>query len=531
MRPNKTTRAAAVRAADPRPEGVSRRMFLRGALGFSLALPFLPSVVAKEAAAAPNATTRKRFIAIGTEHGGVWQSNMYPADATLTQTMSYAGRSIRRGDLALAMQNGNASLSPVMTGSASKLTPALAAKMNVLRGLDVTFYLAHNRGGHLGNYADNDGNLNGEQGLAHVPTIDQVLAWSTSFYGDLATIKERSLVIGGDRMSWGYANPSMKTGAVQAITPEFDSVALFNKIFVPPQNPADKRAPIVDLVLEDYKRLRNGNQRLSTGDRQRLDDYMDRLAELQRKLEVQASCGNVQPPTQSSIDVLQGDPSYSIDPAGQAKAWQLLNDVVVAAFICDTSRIATMRVTDIFSSDPEDWHHGVAHEANVPDGVKQAILSASYQQVFENVFLDLVAKLDAVDDVTGTLLDSTLVNWTQESGPSTHTPIELPVVTAGSAGGFFKTGQYADYRDLGKTADKPDATSAVASNIGLVYNQWLGTALQSMGLPPAEYEFGGNGGYGAVRMSPDTESWYSGYQKYGSAELSVMGELLPFLKA
>jgi hypothetical protein len=332
-------------------------------------------------------------------------------------------------------------------------------------------------------------------------------------------------------MSWGFSNPSTKSGTVQAITPEFDSLTLFNKIFVPPQNPGEKRAPVVDLVLEDYKRLRNGNQRLSSGDKQRLDDYLDRLAELQRKLEVQASCGNVMPPGTSTSDILANDPSYSLDPAGQAKAWQLLNDVVVAALICDTSRIATMRITDIFSSDPEDWHHGVAHEANVPDGVKQAILAASFQQVFENVFLDLVAKLDAVDDVTGTLLDSTLVNWTHESGPMTHNPIELPVITAGSAGGFFKTGQYADYRDLTKPGDKADATNAVSSNIGLIYNQWLGTALQSMGLAPAEYETNGQGGYGLVRMSPDTETWYPGYQKYGQAELSVMGEVLPFLKA
>ncbi len=512
-------------------EGMSRRSWLRGALGFTLALPFLPSVAPRTASAGPTSTTRKRFIAIGTEHGGIWQSNMYPAEATLTQTMSYAGRTIRRGDLALGMSNGKASLSPVLSGASTRLTPALAAKMNVLRGLDVTFYLGHNRGGHLGNYADNDGNLNNEQNLAHIPTIDQVLAWSPSFYGNLGSIKERSLVIGGDRMSWGYSNPSTQSGTVQALTSEFDSLALFNKIFVPPQDPATKRAPVVDLVLEDYKRLRNSNRRLSTGDKHRLDDYLDRLAELQRKLEVQASCGNVQPPTVSTYDIISGDPAFSLDPVGQTKAYQLFNDVIVAAFTCDTSRIASLRITDIFSSDPEDWHHGVAHEASVPDGIKQKILADSYQSVFEGVYLDLISKLDAVDDVSGTLLDNSLVQWTHECGPNTHTPIELPVVTAGSAGGFFKTGQHADYRDLTKNGDVANATSAINSNIGLVYNQWLGTALQSMGLAPADYEKGGNGGYGSIRMSPDGESWYAGYQKYDNSELSVMSDVLPFLKA
>ena len=203
--------------------GLNRRMWLRGALGFTLALPFLPSVVSpKIASAGPQSLKRKRFVAMGVDHGACWQKFMYPADASLTQTKTYGGRAIRQGDLSLAVSSGVASLSRVLSASSARFTPALAAKMNVIRGLDVTFFMGHNRGGHLGNYADNDGNLNGEQGLAHVPTIDQVLAWSPSFYGDLGTIKERSLVIGDNRKSWGYSNPSMKSGNVQAITTEWD---------------------------------------------------------------------------------------------------------------------------------------------------------------------------------------------------------------------------------------------------------------------------------------------------------------------
>ncbi len=509
----------------------SRRMMLRGALGFALAIPFLPSALPRTAKAGPTTSGKKRFVAIGTEHGGVWQEFMYPQDGALTEKKTYAGHEIRRGKLALDVQNGVASLSPVLSADSGILTASLAAKMNVIRGLDVSFYLSHHRGGHLGNYADNDGNLKGEQGLDHVPTIDQVLAWSPSFYGSLDTIKERSLVIGGDRFSWGYSSPSNKTGDVQALVSEWDSRTLFDKIFVPPKDPAQTRKPVVDLVLEDYKRLRNGNRRLSTSDKQRLDDYLDRVAELQRKINVQVSCGDIMPPDKTSTDISQAS-SFPIDPDAQRQFYQLLNDVIVTALACDTCRVATMRITDIFSDDPEDWHHGVAHEAPSPDGVKEEILWKSHQRVFQDVYLDLITKLDAVKEADGsTLLDGSLVQWTQESGPNTHTPIELPVITAGSAGGWYATGQYADYRNLNRAGDKPDDKSAISSHTGLIYNQWLGTVLQSMGLDRSEYEFGGNGGYGAIRMSPDDESWYAGYKKYGDAELSVMGEVLPFLKA
>ena len=508
---------------------ISRRMWLRGAAGFTLALPLLPSLLeSDEARAGTNPNVRKRFVAMGTDHGGVWQASMYPGDSILTSKAQYAGREVRSGALALDVSGGNASLSPVLSAAATALTPALAAKMNVLRGLDVSFYLAHHRGGHLGNYAENDGNGADGPIVPRMPTIDQVLAWSPTFYGDLATIKERSLVIGGNGMSANWSQPSTKSGDIQNLSPENDSLVLFNKIFVPQEDPTKIRPPIVDRVMEDYKRLKNGNRRLSAADKQRLDDHLDRLDELQRKLAVQVSCGEIPTPTHSSTDEWQSS-SFGIDPDAQKRFWQLQNDVIAAAFACDTCRIATLRVTDIFSTFAGDWHQDIAHKSALPEGSEQAVIAAAHQRFFESVFVDLMAKLDAIPEVEGTVLDNTLMQWTHEAGCVTHDPIELPVVTAGGAGGFFKTGQYADYRNLGKQAHTPSADNAVTSHTGLVYNQWLGNVLQSMGLSPAEFESGSYGGYGYVQLS--TETWYAGYQQYGAAELGSMSDILPFLKA
>jgi len=508
---------------------MNRRMLLRGAAGFTLAIPFLPSLLTneKEAHAAGGP---KRFVALATYHGGVWQPHMYPNDATLTQTTSYAGHNVRRGTLALEVADGVASLSPVLSGDATKLTSTLAQKMNVLRGLDVTFYLAHHSGGHLGNYADNAGNGDDAITVQSKPrqTIDQLLAYSDKFYSDLSSIRERSLVIGGDGLSHGFSNPGNQSGEIQRLTAEYDSLALFNKIFVPPADPSETRPHIVDRVFEDYKRLRDGNRRLSARDKQRLDDHMDRVNELQRKLNVSASCGNVQVPQSSSVDEWSNS-SYYIDPEAQKRFWQLMNDVIVAAFACNTSRIVTMNVGDNFSSFVGDWHQDVVHQANV--SVQQHELNAqSHQRFFQDVYLDLISKLDALDDATGgTVLDHTLVQWTQESGCMTHEPTEMCVVTAGSADNFFTTGNYCDYRNLQKPATIADGSNLVNSHVGLVYNQWLGNVLQSMGLSPSDYETDGYGGYGLVQLS--TEGWFGGFDKYGSEELSVMNEILPFLKA
>ncbi|RYE94104.1 MAG: DUF1552 domain-containing protein [Myxococcales bacterium] len=504
----------------------NRRMWLRGAAGFTLALPFLPSLAPRSAQAGP-APARRRFIALGTEHGCIRQANMLPDASKLPDQLDYAGHKVRRGDLALTVSGGRASLSPVLSASASLLTPALVKKMNVLRGFDVVPNLGHHRGGHLGNFADNDGNLEGQMGLAHRPTIDQVLAWSKSFYPSLDTIKERSLhgaVWWGDgNLSWGYANPSTQSGTIQPLNIEYDSLALFNKIFVPPTT-GPQRTPLVDLVLEDYKRVRHTSRRLSAADRQRLDDYMGRMSELQRKLKVNASCGSVTVPTTSSSKVREGDPSFDVNPVTQAAAWQLVNDVVVAAFACDTSRIATLRVgdTEIFSNFTGSWHHEVAHLAwKLDDLTPQQNLVASRQRIFEHVFLDLAAKLDAVQEVDGTLLDSTLLQFTQEAGPSTHSQREMPVITAGSAAGALRTGHHCDYRNL----DAPgsgEGTESVTTHRGLLYNQWLGTVLQAMGLPPSEYESGGLGGYGLFDPKAPDAGAYDGARQ-------VVGGIVPFL--
>ncbi|MFS8067965.1 MAG: DUF1552 domain-containing protein [Byssovorax sp.] len=504
---------------------ISRRMLLRGLGGFALALPFLPSLDSREAKAGP-VTGPRRYIALRTGHGGVLGSNLYPAEATLTNAMPYAGYNVRRGDLKLTVQDSKASLSPTLTASSASFTQALASKMNLLRGLDMPFYIGHHRGGSLGNYKDSDqANI---AGLELRPTCDQVLAWSPKFYDDLSTILMRSMVVGDGRLSWGYSNPMNPAGStVQEIQSTDSSLALFNKIYSPPVDPGAKRPAIADLVLEDYKRLRNGDRRLSSDDRRRLDDHVSRLDELQRKLSVSGSCGDIQKPSKDSTSLYSN--TFFREPEKHKEYWQLMNDVIVAGLVCDTSRIVTLHAGDWFSDYDGDWHQEIAHMCHQPEPQKK--LLASKQGFFEFVFLDLMAKLDAVPEANGgTLLDSCMMFWTEESGPYTHDPISLPVLTAGGANGWMKTGSYIDYgnANLVGHSGKDDPAGEV-THIGLLYNQFLGTTMQAMGLSPADYEETPGTGYG--RYYEETAGWYAGFGKYSDKVRQAAGEALPFLKA
>jgi hypothetical protein len=504
---------------------LDRRMFLRGTAGAILAIPFLPSL-SREARAGEAGAKLPRFVAMATDHGGVWTTAMFPVTTPVTEQMNYRGHTIRKGNLAV----NQGEISKVLRGDPAKLTAALAAKMNVIRGLDLSYYAGHHTGCHLGNYARNDGNGGDGQKMQAFPrpTIDQVMAWSPSFYPDIATIKERSLVI-GDRISYYWSNPKNKNGEIQELKPEFSSQELFNRIFVPPQNGNQTRTPLVNRILDNYKRLRGGNRRLSSADRVRLDEHIERLNELDRKLNTKVSCDTVAPPTKNSMSVMNGNQDFWIRPDLHGEFWSLLNDVIAAAFSCNTCRVVTMHIKQTFSDYQGDWHQSVAHQANIEDNPAQGIIREAHRRTFESVFLDLATKLDAIDEGDGTkVLDNTLLHWTQESGNITHDCNSIPIVTAGSAAGWMKTGQYIDYHNQDKPYGKWPNTSVPEDRLqkcGLLYNQWLGNVLDAMRVPRSEWEaYSDNGGYGKLLIG-------DGYENYDPAVTTSMNEVLPWLKA
>lgn len=497
---------------------VSRRHVLLGGGGFALALPILRSLEPKDAEAV-DAPIEKRFVAFATDHGGVMESRMFPDEASLTEEQAlYADHTVRRGDLVRTVAGERASVSTILSGPADRLTDRIVAQMNVLRGLDIPFFIAHHTGGHLGNYARNDANGEGgfEAQFHAMPTIDQLLAWSPSFYPDLALIKERSLILNEGRLSWNWSNPLTRSGEIQEVTGVSDPNEMFNRVFIPEVDPTapPERPSVVDKVRASYKSLRESNRRLSALDRQRLDDHMDRLFELERRL----AAGKVRRPACGEARAPEGDWA---DPRERHAA---LNDVIAAAFLCGTSRIAVVKVQESsFVPHAGDWHQDVAHQFSGAE--PQALLQQANQQAFEHAVLDLAYKLD-VDDGSGrTILESSLIQWTQECGETTHESRSAPVVTFGSAGGQLRASNYCDFRKLGP-AGIVNRWGGDIGPSGLLHAQWLAMALRVMGVEPSEFqdiEHNAPAGYGYDHVE-------EAYQKVQSAGVvDGASDPLPFL--
>jgi Protein of unknown function (DUF1552) len=445
---------------------------------------------------------------------------MFPEPASASSSMDLAtGHAARSGRLVRKLQGNDAYLSNVMRAPADQLTDRIVSKMNVLWGVDFAFGGGHQTGGALGNYAATDGEKRGTGDA----TIDQWIATSKEFYPTLDGVKLRSMIgpNGGDSSavnghSWTWSSPTTRSGAIQRTGYSGSPSELFNMLFAgqtPKPDPVVQRKPIVDRVIEDYRRLRSSNRRMNPEDRQRLNDHMDRMSEVQRlvnqnQVTTTAMCKDVKAPIMTM-------PTF-----------RAFNDVYAAAFMCGASRVAVIGVHQgEYITYPGSWHQQTAHVWDQAE--PQARLVESGRACFREVFLDLARKMDVEVAPGKTLLDNGLIQMINECGEETHSSNSIPIFTAGSAGGFLKTGMLCDYRNTSPAAKSKfrGEFGAISGYPGISSNRWLGAILQSMGVPKTDYELNGNRGYGNAFIG----------QEYAAAYLPTVtsqhGEVLPFLKA
>jgi hypothetical protein len=494
-------------SAPQRSRPIERRQFLRGAGGAAMLLPFMPSLLPRKAWS-QTVTPPKRFVYVGTEHGAASFDNVYGTQGSVgaTPVTLWPGNTALYAPLQLTTNGGTSSLSPIYSASSTVLTPAIVQKMNVIRGIDFANNLAHHDGGHLGN---NNAQVDSVVGptLKPMVTIDQLMAYSPNFYTD--TPRVRSVNIGGPRcLSWTYTNPSTKTG-VQQLQRHWSSLDLFNSIFGTSQSStptAPTRPLIIDRVLSNYQTLRNSNRRLSAADKVRLDDHVARLTLLEQQIVAinkPLACGNPTAPADNTTIWNQLD-DKGLALVTQNSYYKTMADILLTAFNCGASRIAVFHEIMPYSTYQGDWHQDIAHQATL--AMPQSTLAASYQQCFEHVFMYLVNGLDAMKDPDGSsVLDNSLVYWGHESGYSTHNPWALPIVMAGKASGYFKTGLFVDYRNQVPTSQNYNNGPQPGNFSGLIYPQMLATALYSMGIKASEWtQPNGLPGYGDYKTDADS---------------------------
>jgi hypothetical protein len=192
---------------------------------------------------------------------------------------------------------------------------------------------------------------------------------------------------------------------------------------------------VLDFVTDDARAMQN---RLASHDRQKLDQYLTGLREIEARIQKAERYGKLKDP---GVETPAGVPGNYTDHV------QLMFDMLVLAFQTDSTRVATLLTAHDGSNRSFDQigitegHHDLTHHQNRKEWIdKVADIDLWYVKQFAT-FLD---KMGAVKDADGkTLLDNSMIVYgSGNADANRHTHSNLSVLLAGAGGGALKTGRY-----------------------------------------------------------------------------------------
>ncbi|HEY0710106.1 MAG TPA: DUF1552 domain-containing protein [Polyangia bacterium] len=467
---------------------LSRRACLRG-VGVGLALPFLEAMTPKRAHAAGEAPLR--FLAVTAPHGmhmPAWTPKETGANYTLPPILAPLAALKSQVSVLSGLANYPASITTKeFAGSHARGTGAIltqtplrfTAAKDIQNGISIDQMIA-----------------NRVKSLTRLPSLEVgVAAGSTT--GNCE-----------DGYSCAYLHNVSWSGATTFLPKEVNPRALFNRVFaglpaVTPQGvmtppaAANKdllhRKGILDLVRGEATRL---STRLGSRDRAKLDEYLTTVGELQRRVGDLEKAGGAPAPMVAACTPPAAPAEGT--PSTYEAHLKLLADMLVMAFACDVTRVATFMQEDPFNSRSFSFlgvsgnHHNISHHGGSAE--KHAAIQKI--NVFEVAqFAYLLDKMTKVQDANGqSLLHNSIVIFTSEFGDGdNHYHWDLPVLVAGAAGGRWKPGRHIAYPHKG-TSGPGNKTDMPMANLFV-------SALQAFNIEATTFGSDGEAPYGTKPLA------------------------------
>lgn len=413
-----------------RPFPTNRRTFLRG-LGVCVALPTLESLPG--ALAAPAA----------------------PAPATTA-----AGMPLRMGFIAFANGSNYARWEPRGTGRDYQLNETFAPMEGLRDRFQIITHLAHDA-------ANNWGDGPGDHARSGASFLTGCHAWKTlgsrlhlgisvdqiaaRQIGHLTRIDSLQLGVEGTRLygacDTGYPcayqyNISWASETLP-LSPEPNPRAVFERLFG--TGPAaerdarlrarlERRRSVLDFVLDDVRRL---NRNLGRNDRQKVDEYLAGVRQLERQIEKNEQFPLPDAPPDQPAGI----------PARHEEHVDLMYDLMALAFQTDSTRVVSYCVAPEGSNRPfpdlgiAEGHHFLTHHMGNQEKVAKV---AKIERWYMDRFARFLRRLDAMQDADGTsvLHNSMLVYGCAIGDGNRHNHDDLPVVLAGGGGGTLTPGRH-----------------------------------------------------------------------------------------
>jgi hypothetical protein len=272
-------------------------------------------------------------------------------------------------------------------------------------------------------------------------SVDQLLAQT---YG--RTTKVPSLVLGCEppnpsvhqNYSMLYSSHISWSSPTSPTPLELYPALAFDRLFKDDVSRGD--VSVLDAVLEDAADVR---RHVSTRDRQKLDEYLDSVRDVEMRIERAGQQGELQGwrPTLEKPNIPR--PAEGI-PHDVADHMRLMCDILVLGFQTDTTRICTLKLNNDHSSlrFPNlgvDYmiHHLLSHT----DTLDWLLVN----QFCVKQVAYIASRLDAIQEGERTALDNSMLLFCSSMMTGNHNNDELPVVLVGGGGGKLETGRVLDY--------------------------------------------------------------------------------------
>jgi uncharacterized protein DUF1552 len=390
-----------------------RRTFLRG-VGVTLALPLLDAMIpAGTALAQTAAAPRIRFCGMYVPHGAT-MDKWTPA-----------------GEGALVLSETLKPLEPFRD------------RLNVFSNL------AHSLAGGKGSDAGADharsapvflSGASPERGAVHAGrTLDQVIAAQIGQDTPLPSLElslEEVALNCGSGYGCAYLNTIAWRTATVPLPMENNPQVVFERMFGDGTTTAQRLLrkqqdkSILDSITDKLARLQNG---LDSGDRVRVEEYLENVREIERRI-------------QKAAQQSASNPDVPPAPVGIPDSFEehikLMFDLQVLAYRTDITRISTLMYARDLSgtaypgSGVRDGFHNASHHSNVRARMETFAQINHYHVQMLAYFLD---KLKTTPDGDGSLLDHSVVLYgSSMSNGNQHDHDPLPVLVAGGAAGRLK---------------------------------------------------------------------------------------------
>jgi hypothetical protein len=224
---------------------------------------------------------------------------------------------------------------------------------------------------------------------------------------------------------------------------------------------AMRRQSVLDLVKSEIDGLKS-NSVIGKADREKLDMHLTSI----RGLETTMTSAGL---TACGLDAARMSAIQAIDPSKVAldseyeQVGGMMLDVMALAMACDQNRVVTIQWGSGAGGPIFSWlgmsaddvntkynHHKLSHGATTDAATKPDLPDTQWKTALFNIdvwymnrFKDLLDKLSAYSEPEGSVLDNSAVAYMNDMSDGLgHTWMDLPNIIAGSAGGYFKQGQY-----------------------------------------------------------------------------------------